>query len=244
MTRPTERGEDRALHGLTRTLVANMVEGVTQGLREAPRDPGRRLPRAAPRHRPRARRRLLAPGRDQAARRDHVRGARADADRRAGDRQAGGRPDRRRDPQGAPAGAVQGQGHPLPRTSTSAGRSGSAHEQADDASRRASGGTAACAARSPARRERPRLVVFRSNRGIFAQLVDDETAHARLGQLAAAEGDRGIEDRSGRPRSGRRSPRGAKQAGIERCVFDRGGYLYHGRVKALADGAREGGLKF
>ena len=51
VTRPTERGEDRALHGLTRTLVANMVEGVTNGLREAPRDPGRRLPRRARRHR-------------------------------------------------------------------------------------------------------------------------------------------------------------------------------------------------
>ena len=51
VTRPTERGEDRALHGLTRTLIANMVEGVTQRLREAPRDPGRRLPRGARRDR-------------------------------------------------------------------------------------------------------------------------------------------------------------------------------------------------
>ena len=70
VTRPTDRGEDRALHGLTRTLIANMVEGVTQGLREAPRDPGRRLPRAAQGNRPRARGRLLAPGGRQAAQGD------------------------------------------------------------------------------------------------------------------------------------------------------------------------------
>ena len=69
VTRPTDRGEHRALHGLTRTLVANMVQGVTARLREAPGDPGRRLPRAAEGQEPRARRRLLAPGADPARRR-------------------------------------------------------------------------------------------------------------------------------------------------------------------------------
>jgi large subunit ribosomal protein L18 len=91
--------------------------------------------------------------------------------------------------------------------------------------------------------ERPRLVVFRSNRGIFAQLVDDETART----LAAASWK--TVDQSGSKTDqarevGRALAAVARERGIERCVFDRGGYLYHGRVKALAEGAREGGLQF
>ena len=94
--------------------------------------------------------------------------------------------------------------------------------------------------------ERPRLAVFRSNRGIFAQLIDDDTGKT----LAAASLDRPAEVVQGR--QDRRRPRevgkalaaAAKKAGIESVVFDRGGYLYHGRVKALAEGAREGGLIF
>jgi len=92
--------------------------------------------------------------------------------------------------------------------------------------------------------ERPRLVVFRSNRGIFAQLIDDESART----LAAA----GWTSLESSPSSkteqakavGDALAEAAKKAGIERCVFDRAGYLYHGRVKALAEGAREGGLQF
>ena len=92
--------------------------------------------------------------------------------------------------------------------------------------------------------ERPRLVVFRSNRGISAQLVDDTAART----LAAASWH-GLASFSGTKTDqaaevGKALAAAAKQAGIERCVFDRGGYLYHGRVKALADGAREGGLQF
>ena len=93
--------------------------------------------------------------------------------------------------------------------------------------------------------ERPRLLVFRSNRGIFAQLVDDDTGRT----LASASW-------TGLPKSfkgdkteqaaevGKQLAEAAKKAGVETAVFDRGGYLYHGRVKALADGAREGGLSF
>ena len=77
VTRPTDRAEHRALHGLTRSLVANMVEGVTNGLHEDAGDPGRRLPRAAQGPRPRAGARLLAPGADQGARGHRVRGARS-----------------------------------------------------------------------------------------------------------------------------------------------------------------------
>jgi large subunit ribosomal protein L18 len=91
--------------------------------------------------------------------------------------------------------------------------------------------------------ERPRLVVFRSNRGIFAQLVDDETgrtlASARWTGLAGKPGSKTEQARQ----VGTELAASAKKAGIERAVFDRGGYLFHGRVKALAEGAREGGLQ-
>jgi large subunit ribosomal protein L18 len=92
--------------------------------------------------------------------------------------------------------------------------------------------------------ERPRLVVFRSNRGIFAQLVDDSSgktlASASWTALGATKGSKTEQANA----VGMALADAAKKAGIERCVFDRGGYLYHGRVKALAEGAREGGLQF
>ncbi|MFL5926777.1 MAG: 50S ribosomal protein L18 [Gaiellaceae bacterium] len=93
--------------------------------------------------------------------------------------------------------------------------------------------------------ERPRLLVFRSNRGIFAQLVDDDAgrtvASASWIQLPASfKGDKTEQATE----VGKRLADAGKKAGIESVVFDRGGYLYHGRVKALADGAREGGLSF
>ena len=93
--------------------------------------------------------------------------------------------------------------------------------------------------------ERPRLAVFRSNRGITAQLIDDQNAVtlASASWLELKKGFKG--DKSAQAAEvGRALAAAAKKAGIEACVFDRGGYLYHGRVKALADGAREGGLKF
>src|SRR6476660_6811932 len=93
-------------------------------------------------------------------------------------------------------------------------------------------------------KERPRLAVFRSNRGIFAQLIDDEN-----GRTLASAGWLQLKGFSGNKTEqatevGKTLAKGAKAAGITTCVFDRGGYLYHGRVKALADGAREGGLEF
>lgn len=92
--------------------------------------------------------------------------------------------------------------------------------------------------------ERPRLAVFRSNRGIFAQLIDDENrvtlAAANWLQLKSFTGTKTEQAAE----VGKQLAAAAKQAGVETCVFDRGGYLYHGRVKALADGAREGGLEF
>jgi large subunit ribosomal protein L18 len=93
--------------------------------------------------------------------------------------------------------------------------------------------------------ERPRLVVFRSNRGIEAQLVDDDAGRtlASASQLALAKSFKG--DKTAQAEAvGKALAEAAKKAGVDTCVFDRGGYLYHGRVKALADGAREGGLEF
>ena len=92
--------------------------------------------------------------------------------------------------------------------------------------------------------ERPRLSVFRSNRGIQAQLIDDDAGRT----LAAAvwtEPDLRELGRMDQARTvGEHLAKRAKEAGVESCVFDRGGYRYHGRVKALAEGAREGGLAF
>ena len=93
--------------------------------------------------------------------------------------------------------------------------------------------------------ERPRLVVFRSNRGIEAQLVDDDSGRtlASASHLALAKSFKG--DKTAQAEAvGKALAAAAKGAGVETCVFDRGGYLYHGRVKALAEGAREGGLTF
>jgi len=93
--------------------------------------------------------------------------------------------------------------------------------------------------------ERPRLVVFRSNRGVEAQLVDDQTGRtlASASWLALRKSFKGDKSEQA-AQVGKQLAAQAKQAGIATCVFDRAGYLYHGRVKALADGAREGGLQF
>ena len=92
--------------------------------------------------------------------------------------------------------------------------------------------------------ERPRLVVFRSNRGIFAQLVDDEAGRTLASaSWLANRGHKGTKTEQA-AEVGKALAVAAKKAGVETCVFDRAGYLYHGRVKALAEGAREGGLTF
>ena len=92
--------------------------------------------------------------------------------------------------------------------------------------------------------ERPRLSVFRSNRGVFAQLIDDDAART-LVAVAWTEAElRKLGPMEQAKRAGALLAERAKQAGLETCVFDRGGYRYHGRVRALAEGAREGGLRF
>jgi large subunit ribosomal protein L18 len=93
--------------------------------------------------------------------------------------------------------------------------------------------------------ERPRLVVFRSNTGIEAQLVDDVEGKtiAAAGWLQLKKSFKGNKTQQA-AEVGKLLAEKAKQAKVEQVVFDRGGYLYHGRVKALAEAAREGGLKF
>ncbi|GAB4344123.1 MAG: 50S ribosomal protein L18 [Desulfobulbaceae bacterium] len=95
--------------------------------------------------------------------------------------------------------------------------------------------------------ERPRMRVFRSNRHIYAQIIDD-TSHATLLAMSTRDKEFDGSDLKGKceaaKRVGELLARKAKDAGISKVVFDRGGNLYHGRVKALSDGAREGGLEF
>jgi large subunit ribosomal protein L18 len=93
---------------------------------------------------------------------------------------------------------------------------------------------------------KPRLSVFRSNKDIYAQLIDDATgttlasANSRQKDIAAQAGTKSEKSAM----VGKMLAEKAKALGIETCIFYRGGYLYHGRVKSVADGAREGGLKF
>ena len=92
--------------------------------------------------------------------------------------------------------------------------------------------------------ERPRLSVFRSNRGIVAQLIDDDRGHT-VAAVSWIEDDlKGLGPMDQARKAGELLAQRAKDAGAEACVFDRGGYQFHGRVKALAEGAREAGLRF
>jgi large subunit ribosomal protein L18 len=94
--------------------------------------------------------------------------------------------------------------------------------------------------------QRPRLVVFRSLKHIYAQLVDDDQRRTLLGVSDRSEGL--TREKPGKVGAalavGRLLAQKAKEQGIQRVVFDRAGYLYHGRVKAVAEGARAGGLEF
>jgi large subunit ribosomal protein L18 len=91
--------------------------------------------------------------------------------------------------------------------------------------------------------ERPRLSVYRSNRGIFAQLIDDD-AGATVASVSWTEKElRELDAMEQAKRAGSMLAERARSAGVDVCVFDRSGYRYHGRVRALAEGAREGGLR-
>lgn len=91
--------------------------------------------------------------------------------------------------------------------------------------------------------ERPRLSVFRSNTGIYAQIIDD-VKQVTLVSASTLELGKKTLNQDNAKNAGKKIAEKAKSAGIESIVFDRNGYLYHGNVKAFAEGAREGGLKF
>ena len=92
--------------------------------------------------------------------------------------------------------------------------------------------------------ERPRISVFRSNRGVVAQLIDDDAGRTIAAVNWTEKELRGLDRTDQAKKVGEILASRAKDAGVEACVFDRGGYRYHGRVAALAEGAREGGLEF
>lgn len=94
--------------------------------------------------------------------------------------------------------------------------------------------------------ERPRLNVYRSNKFIYCQLIDDRTGHTLAASSSREAGvcEAGVTKTEQAKRVGKMLAEKALAAKVEAVVFDRGGYLYHGRVKALAEGAREGGLRF
>ena len=240
VTRPTDRGEHRALHGLTRSLVANMVEGVTSGFTKTLEIQGVGYRAALKGQRPRARARLLAPGPDQGARRHRVRGAAAHARRssRASPSSWSARSPRtsassaRRSPTRARASAT--------RASTSPGRSASAHERQDQAQPGASSAAAASARRSPAppsgraspcsapTAASPRSSSTTSPAARWPPVSWTEATCAALAKMEQAT------------QAGKLLAERAKAAGVETAVFDRGGYQYHGRVKALRRGRPRG----
>lgn len=91
---------------------------------------------------------------------------------------------------------------------------------------------------------RPRLSVYRSNKDIYAQLIDDDQGHTLLSITSRTMNDLKGNKVEKSKQVGKAIAKMAVESGISSVVFDRGGYLYHGRVKALAEGAREGGLQF
>ena len=92
--------------------------------------------------------------------------------------------------------------------------------------------------------DRPRLSVYRSNKSIYAQVIDDTSGHTLASASSSVVGVKGNTTLDDSKKVGLKIAEAAKAAGVENVIFDRSGYRYHGNVKALADGAREGGLVF
>jgi large subunit ribosomal protein L18 len=92
--------------------------------------------------------------------------------------------------------------------------------------------------------ERPRLAVYRSNRGVQAQVIDDVKGHTLAAVVWTEDDLKSLPRMEQAKKAGEVVAARAKEAGVDSIVFDRGGYRYHGRVRALAEGAREGGLEF
>ena len=241
VTRPTDRGEHRALHGLTRSLVANMVDGVTDGYEKRLEIQGVGY-RAALKGRDLE----LALGYSHPVPIKAPDGIEfevpaADAHRRPGHLQAAGRRDRRQHPQAAHAGALQGQGHPLRgRVRRPEGRQ--ARMTVATQPQRRLKRRRRVRAKVTGTAERPRISVFRSNRGISAQLIDDD---------AVARSPRSTGPRPSCARSARRagdarpascSPSARRPPASSAPCSTAAATSTTARVKAFAEGAREGGL--
>ena len=93
-------------------------------------------------------------------------------------------------------------------------------------------------------KDRPRLSVFRSNKGLFVQVIDDENGTTLASASTKELGEKAKLNQENSKNVGKKIAEKALASGVQSIVFDRNGYLYHGNIKALADGAREGGLKF
>ena len=91
--------------------------------------------------------------------------------------------------------------------------------------------------------DKPRLSVFKSNKAIYAQIIDDSKGHTVMSASSSELGDKSVTVEASKS-VGKKLAEKALAGGVERIVFDRNGYIYHGKIKALAEGAREGGLKF
>ncbi len=241
VSRPTDRAEHRALHGLTRSLVANMVEGVTTGFTKRLEIQGVGY-------------RAVLKGKDLELALGYSHpvpikapdGIEFEVPQPTrivvkGNSKQHGRRDRREHPQEAPAGALQGQGHPLRgRVRGPEGRQARMTVVTKNKARLKR--RRRVRAKVVGTAERPRISVFRSNRGIQAQLVDDLAGHT-LAAVSWTESDlRSLKPMERAAKAGEMLAERAKAAGVDAAVFDRGGYRYHGKVKAFADGVREGGL--
>ena len=244
VTRPTDRGEHRALHGLTRSLVANMVEGVTSGFEKRLEIQG-----VGYRAQLKGKDLELALGYSHPVPIKAPDGIEFEVPQPTrivvrGHLQAARRRDRRQHPQAAQAGALQGQGHSLRgRVRRPEGRE--ARMTVLTAPARRLKRRRRVRAKIHGTAERPRISVFRSQPRHQRAARSTTTPVARSPRSTGPRRSCAASRAPTRPkRVGELLAERAKAAGVTEAVFDRGGYQYHGRVQALAEGAREGGLAF
>jgi large subunit ribosomal protein L6 len=228
VTRPTDRAEHRALHGLTRSLVANMVEGVTSGFTKTLEIQG-----VGYRAQLKGRDLELALGYSHPVPIKAPEGIEFEVPVPTRVIVKGNN----KQQVGEIAAIIRKQRKPEPYKGKGIRYEGEYVARRLKRRRRVRAKVRGSA-------ERPRVSVFRSNRGIFAQLIDDDAGRT-LAAVNWTESDlRSLKPLEQASKAGELLAERAKAAGIETAVFDRGGYRYHGRVKALAEGAREGGLNF